>query len=292
MFRNHISWLTGTMLVGLALPAFAGTTGSDTAATGAESNAVEAQAVANEALAHKMMGHIALAQMALNLDLATEADNQIDRARDVEETLASQLPGLKLDSSFEYGKVTYSGKTMLQDHYVPVVDDVFLVSDFSTILKNKKAIDVDELSAGVLHLGISVDLRDVRAALDTAQEQIAESDFTGARLSLSDFFDNAIVYEEEIDDPELLITENLSLARAFVDNQQYDSARLTLEHVQERLDHAGKDKASGLDEDEVAEFSAALDRLRADLRKEDPTLTQRVANDLSSWRKKISGWFS
>jgi len=246
----------------------------------------------NQALAHKMMGHINLAQLALDLKLPQDAANQVERARGIEETLAARMPEWNFDTSFEYGKVAYDDESMMTDHYIPVIDDVFLVSDYQTIFKHAKAVDVNALSANALHLGVAVDLWEVRAALDKAATAIDAKNYTEARTTLADVFRNAIVDEEEVDDPKLLIAENLALAKAFTDEGQYDSARLTLKHVKDRIKQADKDEFSGIDQASLAKLSTELDQMQANLRKADPTLSQRVSDDLANWGERVSGWFS
>lgn len=292
MSQHKLSWLAGAVLMGLATVALAQSEHAKTGSAEAAPDAMAQQVSQNDLLAHKMMGHINLAQMALNLNLPSEASKQIDRAQRLEQELATQMPELKLDSSFEYGKVTYEDKSTLTDHYIPVVDDTFLVSDYKDIYKRANAVDVDELSAGVMHLRIAVDLREVSDALDTADTAIASADYEAAATALNKVFKNAIVDEDEVDDPKLLIAENLALARAFVAQEQYDSARLTLEHVQDRLKTARKDRLAGINEESLDKFSTELDDIRADLRKKDPTLLQRVSDGLDSWGDRISGWLS
>lgn len=292
MYQHKLSWLAGTVLLGFATLALAQVTDTDSKPADDMPGAIAQQASQNHLLAHKMMGHINLAQMALNLNLPSEASKQIDRARGLEEELALRMPELKLDSSFEYGKVTYEDKSTLTDHYIPVIDDTFLVSDYKDIYKRANAVDVDELSAGVMHLRVAVDLREVSTALDAADKAIDSENYTTAATALGEVFKNAIVDEDELDDPKLLIAENLALAKAFVAQEQYDSARLTLEHVQDRLKTARKDKLADVNEESLDEFSTELDHIRADLRKKDPTLLQRVSDGLDNWGNRISGWFS
>ena len=296
MIQKRLAWLTAGMLVGVTPLALAQSNDVTTDPADDAPDAITQQMTQNDLLAHKMMGHINLAQMALNLDLPSEAGRQIDRARSLDVELATQMPELKLDSSFEYGKVTYEGNSTLTDHYIPVIDDTFLVSDYKDIYKRANVVDVDELSAGVMHLRVAVDLREVSTALDEAETAIAAEDYDAAETALNGVFKNAIVDEDEVEDPQLLISENLALAKAFVEQEQYDSARLTLKHVQDRLktsrEGGKKDDLAGIDEKTLSEFSTELDQIQADLRKKDPTLRQRVADGLDRWGDRVSGWFS
>lgn len=293
MNHKQISWLGGALLIGFATLAVAGTTEATRPAREQKVvNTVALQASENQVLAHKMMGHINLAAMALDMNLPAEAKRQVERANDIELKLADRMPELKLDSTFEYGKVEYDDHSTVTEHYIPVLDDVFLVSNYETIYKHADKVDVDELSAGVMHLQVSVDLRDVKAALDKAESALDSGDHQTALAALDEVFRNAVVDEEEVDDPKLLIAENLALAKAFVAGEQYDSARLTLKHVQDHLDKARSDPIAGISKESLNEFSSELDQIQADLRMKDPNLLQRVSHRLDNWGDTIAGWFS
>jgi hypothetical protein len=250
------------------------------------------QAAKNHALAHKMMGHINLAQMALNLDLPAEAREQVKSAQGIERTLASQMPQLTINSSFEFGKVTYDDNSTTTDQYIPVIDDVLLVNEFDEVSEHGNVMDFDQLSAGIVHVRVSADLLQVEAALQQAEDAIGSGDYEVAATALEKVFNNAIVDEEEVDDAKLMIAENLALAKAFVAEEQYDSARLTVEHVQDKLKDAEKGELKSIDEESLDEFSTQLAHIRADLREKDPTLLQRISNDLGHWQDTVSGWLS
>jgi hypothetical protein len=292
MRKQPLSLLTGTLLLGASMAALAGQPDA-TATTAAETpDPFIQQATHDETLAHKMMGHISLAQMALSENLPDEARLQINRAKGLEETLAANRPELTIDSNFEYGKITYDDESVVKDHYIPVIDDVLLVSDYAGIYSHGKSIDVNQKSAGVMHLSVSVDLREVRNGLDRASAAIDKEDYVAADVALADVFQNAIVDEQEVDDPRLLIAENLALARAFVNEGQYDSARLTLDHVKDHLKIARKDKLAGIDTATLDKFADELDQMRADLRKKDPNMLARISTRLSGWSEEVSSWFS
>jgi hypothetical protein len=292
MRKQQLSFLTGAMLIGASMAALAGQPDSGAAATDEAPDPFIKQASHDEALAHKMMGHISLAQMALDMKLPDEAATQIMRAKSLEETLAADRPELTLNSSFEYGKITFDDESVVKDHYIPVIDDVLLVSDYAGIYAHGKAVDVNQESAGVMHLSVSVDLQQVRTSLDQATQAINDERYTAAETALEDVFKNAIVDEQEVDDPRLLIAENLALAKAFVDEGQYDSARLTLDHVKDHIKIARKENLAGMDEATLDKFTTELDEMRADLRKKDPNMLARISTRLSGWSSTVSSWFS
>lgn len=252
---------------------------------------IEQEISQNQVLAHKMMGHINLAKLALELNLTDEASNQLSRAQDIKTNLMQQMPQLKLTSSFKYGKVTHEDETIVTEHYIPIVDDVFLVSEYEEIFKQGKEADVDETAAAIVHVGISVDLQEVDKALTEATAAIGEEDYSKAQKALDDVFKGAIYEEEEVNDPKLAIAENIALARTFIDHGRFESARLTLGHIQNRLNRDKNSELSSVDQASLDEFSASLDKIRRDLREKDPTSAQQISHQLSNWGDAIRSWF-
>jgi len=292
MYQKLVTGLAGAMLCSVAAIASASTPATEPVTAEDAPNVISEQALQNHTLAHEMMGHISLAQVALDLNLPAEAWTQIQAAQELEDTLADQMPEVVLNSTFEFGKVIYNDKSTLRDHYIPVVNDTFLVSNFEDIYKNARTLDADVMSAGVKHVQVSVDLREVSNALDRASTAIGARDYETAASALNDVFRDAIIDEDEIDDPRLMIEENLTLTKAFIAQEQYDSARLTLKHVQNRLHQVESDKAATIDKASLDEFSTEIDEIQADLRMKDPSLLQRVSHRIDSWGDKIAGWFS
>ncbi|SEQ91256.1 YfdX protein [Nitrosomonas sp. Nm51] len=253
---------------------------------------VELQQERTQSLTHKMMGNINLAQFALGLKLPDDAAHHIEKAQAVEAELAEQLPELTVKSSFKYGKVTYDDISTIKEHYVPVENDVLVSSDYEAIFERSKELGLKETSAGIVQITVSVDLREVKKGLDAAHRDIDRKDYGKAQNALAAVFQDAIVNEEEIDDPILAISGNLALAKSFLNIGQYDKARFTLQYVQERLASASTSNVSlsGVDRATVKNLSADLDKLKAELRKEDPTLTQRISDQLDHWKKTVEEW--
>ncbi|PTN08253.1 YfdX family protein [Nitrosomonas aestuarii] len=252
---------------------------------------VEMQREQSQSLAHKMMGHINLAQVALGFDLPNQAIHHIEKAQTIVTQLTSQLPELKINSSFKYGKVTYDDSHTIKEYYVPVLDDILLINDYEAIFKGSKEQGLKATDAGVVHVSVLIDLREVKTSLDTILKDINKKEYTKAQSAFGGIFKGAIIDEEEIDDPTLALSENLSLAKSFLNHGQYDHARFTLKYVQKRLDSAKEKDFSGIDKDSVKKLSADLDQLQADLRKKDPTMTQRINDRFDHWRKTIASWY-
>ncbi len=247
---------------------------------------IEVQREQTQSLAHKMMGHINLAKIALGIKFPSEAAHQIMKAQTIKDQLESQLPELKINSTFNYGKVTFTDKHTVREHYVPVVDDVLLISDYEKIFDHLRKLNWEEVNAGVVHVGISVDLREVKTALDESLKDINKKEYGKAQSALTAIFKNAIFVEEETVDPVLSIAENMSLAKAFLNNGQYDKARFTFKSVQKRLANV-----TGVDNEVINRLSSDLNKLQAELRRKDPTMTESIDDRLNQWRNTFREWF-
>lgn len=144
----------------------------------------------------------------------------------------------------------------------------------------------------MVHVNVKVDLAAVKTSLDNALQDIRKKEYSQAQSALAAIFKGAIIDETEIDDPILAISGNLALAKAFLSERQYDKARFTLEYVQKRLSDAKNTSLSGVDQASVDKLSTDLDNLQAELKKEDPTLTQRISDQFDHWKKAVKGWTS
>lgn len=251
-----------------------------------DKTSIELQRDKSQQLAPKMMGHINLAQFALDMNLPDEAYDHIKKAQNIQIKLAAQFPGLKIDSSFKYGKVMYGDSHAIKELYVPVLDDILLISGYETTFQRSEEMGLKETNAGLVRMIVKVDLTEVKASLDAALQDINNKQYSKALNVLTAIFEGAILDEEEIEDPILAISGNLALAKAFLSKGQYDKARFTLNYLQDRL-NAG---FPGVDTVAVEKLSADFDQLQVALKKKDPTITQSISDRFDQWKKTVKEW--
>jgi hypothetical protein len=241
-----------------------------------------------QALANKMMGHISLARFALAIKLPRQAVHQIEKAQTIEANLASQLTEPGIITAFSYGKIDYAKNSRVKDYYVPVVDDVLLISDDDDIFDYLKKLNVPETGASLVQLRIAINFNEIRVALDSALRSTLEhKKYEEAQQTLAAVFSNAVIEEKEIEDPVLAISENLALAKAFLNNAQYEKSRSTFNYVQARLN--GVHDAS-IDDNAVKKFTAELDELQIALRKNDPSKALSIYEHIDEWIKIVRGY--
>lgn len=242
-----------------------------------------------QTLTHKMMGHISLARFALAIKQPRQAVHQIEKAQIIAANLGSQLPAPRINADFNYGKIDYAKNTRVKDYYVPVVDDVLLISDYDDIFNYLRTLNVQETGASLVRLKIAINLNDIEAALDSALRSVLEyKKYEEAQQTLATTFNHAVIEEKEIEDPVLAISENLALAKAFLNNGQYDKSRSTFKYVQARLN--GMQDAGSMDENSVKRFTTELGELQIALRKNDPSKALSIYDHIDEWMKIVRGY--
>lgn len=253
---------------------------------------IEAQERSEQTLAHKMMGHINLASVALSTGLPDAASEHIQKAGKLAAQLEREAPAVSTSRHFKYGKISYSEKAQTMNYYVPVFDDVFLVSDYKETLHAFRNADLEVTDAGVVEVTLSADLRDVKKALAEAQAKIAAKQYVEAKRALGGVFKDAIREERIVDEPIWTVHDNLALAQNLIREQHYDAARFALQRARKGLE---KLEQRNSDEKVKAEFKQMNDevaKLDADLLSQDPTISERAEAIFSSWRRSMSSWFS
>jgi len=252
-----------------------------------------AQQEATRDLAHKMMGHINLASVALDTQLPEAAQEQLKKAESLAAQLRNSAPEVRAQTRFKYGKVSYTVDDESKSYYVPVVDDLFLLSDYESTFRGwKESTDIDETDAGVVWLTLSVDVREAQKALQEAESKIEAKDYKGASDVLAQIFKDAVVDEVVFDDPVWAVHDNLAFAKNLIDEGQYDSARYALQHAREDL---GKLEKAHAGQKEVAAFKKMNDqiaKLESELEQKNPSVSERASATLSGWVNTVESWFS
>lgn len=242
-------------------------------------------------LAHKMMGHVNLAALALDSQLPDAAVDHIATARKLARQLERELPRIKSDTTLEYGKLSYSVEDEQKDYYVPILDDVFLLSDYHQTYRAFRESDLEESDAGVVRVTLRGDLREVEKALDSASKALAAKRSGEAANDLRAAFKSALVDEEVVTDPTWAVYDNLALARNMIGERHYHGARLVLDHAQKRLTELEKTHAGESEKAEFRDMHTEIESLSRRLETEDPSLLQSADQLVHGWMTKVRGWF-
>ncbi|PTN11219.1 hypothetical protein C8R11_11299 [Nitrosomonas aestuarii] len=241
--------------------------------------------------AHKMMAHTNLAKLALRIRLPRQAMHHIEKAQFLNAQLETDYPSQTINSKFTYGKVVYVKNQEVINHYVPVIDDVLLISDYEPIFNQLSRLPFRETSASVVYVSLSMDLDKIKAALDAAVTDIKKQEYNIAQEVLTSAFEGSVINETTIDEPVAAISENLALAKAFLNNKQYDKTRTTFKNVHARLDSISNTKLSEVEKDDINRLSQDFHQLQAELRGKDPMMTQSISDRFDNLRKAFRNWF-
>jgi uncharacterized FlaG/YvyC family protein len=252
-----------------------------------------AQREATRALAHKMMGHINLASVALDTRLPEAAQDHVKKAESLAAQLRNSAPEVQEQMQFKYGKVSYTVDDQSKNYYVPVVDDLFLLSEYKNTFHTwKESADIDETDAGVVWLTLSIDIREAEKALQDAEAKIEAKDYKGASDVLAQIFKDALVDEVVFTDPIWAVHDNLALAKNLIDEEHYDGARYALEHARKELGKLEKDHAGQKGSESFKKMSDQIAELQGELKKKDPSVSERVHARFAGWTNTVESWFS
>lgn len=251
---------------------------------------IDAQREGQLTLVHKMMGHISLAAVALDTQLPDAARDHLERASALVAQLEGIAPQVHSKTQFKYGKVSYNFEDHAKDYYVPIVDDMFLLSDYkSTFHVWKSRNDIKETDAGMVLVTVHADLRKIEKALQEAEKKIDAKEFTAAGEALNDIYKDAIVDEVEVTDPLWAVHDNLALAQNLIREEHYDAARFALKHARTHLKKLKKQRPD--ETESIQELDASIAKVEGELKQKDPTLTQSIETSVASWMTTVRSWF-
>jgi hypothetical protein len=243
-----------------------------------------------QTLVHKMMGHINLAALSLDMKMSDAARDHLDRATALVAQLEETAPEVDSDTQLKYGKLSYNVVDEVKDYYVPIVDDIFLLSDYApTFHAWQDRVDIDEVDAGTVLVTVRADLREIGKALGEAKQKLDAKQYDAAAGALSDIYRDSIVEEVAIDDPLWAVHDNLALAQNLINEDQYDSARFALDHARSQLEQLKKDRPA--EAERIQTLDASVVKVENELSRKDPGLTQRAKSSIASMMATVRSWF-
>jgi hypothetical protein len=194
---------------------------------------------------------------------------------------------------FKYGKVSYTADDQSKDYYVPVVDDLFLLSDYKTAFHLwKDNPDIEETDAGVVWLGLSVDIRQVEKGLEAAESKIEAKEYEGASQALAQIFKDSIVDEVVLTDPIWAVHDDLAFAKSLIEEGHYDAARHALQTARGSLGKLEKQSKAEKQTASFQEMSDQIAKLEHELEQKDPSMSEQMKTKLSGWMNTVDSWVS
>ena len=180
---------------------------------------------------------------------------------------------------------------MARDYYVPVADDVFVDGRFDEKAIWKKNPKVEENGLAIVHSKLQLNMKDVAAAIQSAEKSTKVEKYDDARKALEGVFKDAIRTEEVVTNPVWTVMGNLNLAQEFLKGGQYKSVRYALNAAKSDLQKLEKDSVLTKSGPEVKELSAEIEKIEKNLDEKDPSMAKRVGARLSAWETKVKAWF-
>ncbi len=238
--------------------------------------------------AQKMLGHLSLARESIFFGLKSSALDHLETARAEGTDLLKMKLEVERSLNLLFGK--YSMETGNDRKvYIPIlqldaVEGVFNERMMGTLAKLK----IDELS--LIHTVVKLDMKVALLHMQEAQEFLSKDDYKAAMASLDKVFKSAIISEEKFVDPLLSVWANLILAREFMNEQTYKSARYSLKSAQNSLAQLEKKNVLKKDEKAARALHQEIAALSKELDEKAPGFWKRMRQKSAVWISKVRKW--
>lgn len=241
--------------------------------------------------AQNLIGHLSLALLSLDYNLVESSRKHLaDSEREARKLLASkiretsELPGLK------FNKFSYGLEKISRDVYVPVIysEDVnqeFIDHSFGK--GEKLEIKNTSIVQSTMKLNFNITI----SHMVKARAELDKGNTSAGKTILETIFAEAIVSEQELNDPVLAVWSNIILARQFMDRGEFKKARFTLGKAKEGLRHLEKKEILSTYEEEATELHNEIDSLAKGLNEKSPGLLFKTKERTKLWIRKIKDWF-
>lgn len=236
----------------------------------------------------EMLGQIDLVRSSLDLGFTDDALDHIQQAQKLAAELKKQSPDLFVASTLKVGDKIYTFNEEFKHYLVPVVDNRFTYTDYNMKVKIDPSKDqISEKDASVERYMLSLDLRNVEAALERAKTFTEEDKLIDATLALNSVFDGAFENFVNYTDPIWAVHDNLIASQAMVIDENYDGARFALKTAEKELKAVEKSNIYPEDSNTLAVMKGEVIALQTMLRDRDPTILQKTEKSISKWLKNI-----
>ncbi len=238
----------------------------------------------------EMMAHLSFAAQAIDLGLKKPAMHNLMKAKTISAMLEKSSPEIVSEYDFKFGKSTYSVNGINRDYYLPVADTSFIEGQFAEkdiFGKNPK---MEEKSLAIVHSTLQVNLKDVSAAIISAEKYTKNGKFDDARTALNGVYKNAIRSEEVVSNPVWTVWSNITLAQDFLKQKQFKSARFALNAAKSDIEQIEKDKLLTKNGEEAKVLKSELEETEKTLNEKDLSQVKKLEAKLFDWGQKIKNW--
>ena len=238
-----------------------------------------------------MLAHVNLASVAIELSRYKLAKEHIITALNIANTLNPQSFLSIGDTRLRYGKITYEIEGKEQEFYLPYQGEKFSIERVRTLIGRIEPDRIKKTDANVVHSRISLDLFEIRKALEMALTLIEKENYNDTLIALRDVYKGALYEEKEIKYPLWAVHDNLKLAESLIIQKDYIGARFALESAFDALDNFKKEAGERNRSDEIIELQEQMTLLRKELQKMDPSIKQTTIEKFGRLAGTVRGWF-
>jgi hypothetical protein len=246
-----------------------------------------------ETLTHEsatLMAHTGIAAIALDADLRATASKHVEEALKVAGTLAAETAQVNSEYPLLAAQFTQRNGTGQKNYWLPLENDKLTVRDLDEVLMRQRAAAIDEVDVQSVRLRMYLDTASVQRELRRAKAAIEEGNYGIARDALRLAQLSTFTETVAVDQPLQRVRDNLVLARELTAQQNYASARRTLQYAQRDLKaFEGTDPMAKADPS-LAKLQAEIDVLAKGLESKDSSAFSRASADIGRWVGQVEGW--
>ncbi len=240
--------------------------------------------------AGQILNHVNKAREALSDNNRTFAQQNVNKAITLAETIQTAIPDVKVSTEIKTEKKDYKHTEMVKPLVVPVYEELNLLTLFEPVKRARKeekirkgglVSDVDVLvSRALLDVGYSQKmLKRAKLSLDQGNPKVASG-------YLGDIQSNVILEQVAADFPLNEAQTNMLLAKGALEDKRYDAARSYLEKASDALERFARSAGENTQK-AVGDMRAEIKSMANNLAQKDEVAREKI----TTWWDNLSGWF-
>jgi hypothetical protein len=240
--------------------------------------------------AESFVEHVNYARVALAMKNTDLAKQHISKARDMITVIKNVPPEKRVINDVETGRLTYKYDTQHKYHYFPIETGQVKVKQMSNgpVWSTKTELAVTDADIVYMTLDLSGDKAD--KYLNDAEKAISSNDLKEADNQLAELTDSVVELDSKVAIPSVKAHDNISLARNFLAEKNYEGASFALKHADEALDEMQKDVGNKVRSQDIINMRKDVSDLQGYISQKDPTLIDKADKKIDKWWGGLKSW--
>lgn len=247
--------------------------------------------------AGRILKHVDQAIQAIAKQEKSTALMHIDKGLTLAGIIEQSLPLITVKSTIKAGKLQYSEEDKVKSMTVPIYQELDTVSILEPVVAAKKATaakagkapakgHVEEV--GESYIGITLNVADAKAYLETAKDALGKGHFDAASKDLAAIQEKVTVVYAGERGPLAEAREDLALAHLDMDQGFRKEAQVALTDASESLSRY--EKSGGKHQADVKTMQAEIAALTTELDKSNEGSKEKAKGKIMGWWDRVKDW--